>query len=384
MTHKAVPVDASEALTSVEALAAGIAREAEALDASLDRAFAALRDIRTGLSRIASPPAGDDPRPNDWDPVPPEVARYLAESLHGIAGQLHEALNHAGAPPEKDAAARRAADQLAIAASVLPEEFAALEGRGAADVTEVLERCREDVTTLARRANAPVAKLMGIMQLRDNMDQRTAHVIKGCTLASQQPSGSAKLLEVFLAAQVADMADSVRTGGGIAGTAAGTMLDLGFQARTGVLMAVLSHLMPRTGDALQAARALAPEWAGFGGLSDVSEDFVVFLAGPLTEATIPLAHGLVALSGDGGALRLTHFLDCIDSIMAAARSLEVEAGAMAQSAFAIDGLADGLPAVEALSGDILDDKDSGLEELWATYTVDAEREVHANLVRRFG
>ncbi len=165
-------------------------------------------------------------------------------------------------------------------------------------------------------------------------------------------------------------------------TAAGTVLGLGRQARTAVLLALARFLTPVAADALIRARGLESKWAGFGGLSPCAGELGAFLAGPWTEAMGPLVHCLVEAAPSGDAARLTHVLDCIAKIMAAARGLETEATALAASALAIDGLTDGLCGQTELAALAVTGEDVGLVELWGTYTVDAEREVHENLLRK--
>ena len=370
----------------LQGLGAGITREAEALDASLDRAFSALREIRTSTNRLVAQASDTAVVEATSATVPDEYVHHIVTTLQAVAGQIYKSLDDTGAPPDVDSAARRTADGLGVVAEELSAELSSWGETGAMPpdtVARLLTECRSEAQGLQRRISGPVGKLMCIMQLRDNMDQRSAHIMAGAGLGLEADGPSKLLVEMCLAAQLRDISESVREGGSSVAEAITSIDQLTSGLRTQIGMVLGRTILPKTSYVLEQALAGRADWVAFKPLSEPADQLDDFFRNGWTELMVMLSYDWanqhVACEG---ASKVADILDVTASMLAAGQTMDEQAQEMAESAVRLDALSDSLAQETGaqVTSEVRDDP--GLNALWNHYTVDAERDVHNKLVER--
>lgn len=369
----------------------GIVREAEALDASLDRAFAALRETRAAASKMTTTPTATPVSASGavsavWQGSTAHAVA-LSDEISKIPLQIYEVLAEGGAPPGIDSAARQTADALDAAAAQLGAEFlSAIENMNhpLEDAARITEACSAEARTLQRRISAPVGKLMPIMQLRDSMDQRCSHIVEGAELAITSEQGSAELVEICLGAQLSDMAEALRDGGAAIDSAAANILELATKARTELTLMIGRMVLPSTVQALDRALEHRGAWANMVMLVEPAATFDSFLGTTWPDATIPMVRTWVDKWAEQcpQVSNVAEQIDMMTAVIAAVNTLQAEADALARSALQVDALADSLQSESAAGDSPTMPDDPVLTALWNFYTVDAERDVHRSLVGR--
>lgn len=369
----------------LDGLGDGITKEAAVLDASLDNAFVALREIRASSNKLVAP--ASDAAVADSGSAEPSVPDALVKMISGevrdVAAGIYETLNMAGAPPDTDSAARRTADALESWADKIEEEIPGWADSGQMppdSVARILSEARSEAQGLQRRIGGPAGRLMSIMQLRDNMDQRTAHVVSGANIGMNAEGGSRGVVEHFLAAQVRDMSASVREGGEAVAEAIGVVEKLTSALRSQIGIILARAVAPKAADALERALESRTDWGSFKSLSESAAAFEDLYHGAWTDMMVAIGYQWAGKHMDvEGASKIADLLDVTAGMLAAATTLDEEAQNMAAAAIRIDALSDSLQQ-ECESSDVKDNP--VLTALWDTYTVESERDVHTTLVQR--
>lgn len=383
----ATPNNPDRSATGLSGLSQGIVREAEALDASLDRAFTSLREIRTATNRLVAPASKPEGGNSDATKgVPAELSAQLTRDLQALSGKIFQVLNEAGAPPAADAAARKTADGLESMADKLEADLAAWASAAPMPpdaVANLLSNCRSEAQGLQRRLSAPVGKLMSIMQLRDNMDQRTSHVVAAADLGLGAEGQSRTLVEVCLGAQLHGMSEGVREGGVAVGSAATNIEKMTCGLRTQLAMILAAQILPGTTASLEMALSNQADWTGFRPLAAEAEAVEEFVNDTWTDLVVSLGYQWADQHADvEGASKVTDLLDVSAGVLAASAALDDEARAMAEAAIRLDSLKDDLESETALEGAKDIREDPVLPALWDCYTVEDERAVHNTLLDR--
>ncbi|MFK7942855.1 MAG: hypothetical protein AB8B85_08100 [Paracoccaceae bacterium] len=383
----ATPANLDRSATGLNGLGNGIVREAEALDASLDRAFTSLREIRTAANRMVAPagPAATG-ETGATTGVPAALVDELTRQIRGLAGRIYQALNDTGAPPDIDSAARRTADGLETVADNLAGELADLAGAAPMPpdvVASILSDCGSESLTVQRRVSAPLGKLMSIMQLRDSIDQRSTHVVSGADLGLGAQGQSRTLVEICLAAQLHDMSQAVREGGESVGNAATAIETLTAGLRTRLAMILASRVLPASNTALETALSSKSDWADFIPLRDLAVDFETFTTEIWTDLLVTLGYQWSEQHFESeGSSKVAELLDVTAGMLAATAALDDEARAMGEAAIRLDALTDSLQCEAELAAATEFREDPVLDALWNCYTVEAERAVHKTLLDR--
>ena len=334
---------------------AAVKDAAAAIEECVGRAFRVLRELRGAFA----------------EPVDTESLAEKISVLHASAETLARSLRHYSGHADGRA------------------EFHA----GLVALAESLERLGQDedlqseligvLKPLTQKSSATLSRLAGTTQLRDEAEQRLAHVRQGLECLPMTQRASRQILLRILSAQTNGVAKSITD---LRRTIESACTSL--SALVGVQRAALKVLPKEYGcsfatlEADMTKREAMPTWTTMQHLNATLPEKE---QGPSLEncraeldvAALKVAECLFELERPISE-RLRGALDRIEDLVRVTEGLDPIASELDWIAEQImpDGGNDGL------SADTHHSEDAAINEIWASYTMEAEREIHRNTLRK--
>ena len=364
----------SSGLTPLEMLEHAIRLQGTSFDNALDRAFDALRGLRVALNGVC----------NEQAMNPEKLAASIRGQLQTLESDIIRALGDLDDSELIDASM---GDLTPVASFAdlrsalsqwqqhIAEQASALEQKlqDETDDDRLVEFPTPDVKAVSRKCVSSVTRLMGILQLRDSVDQRISHLISAVEIARTLGDADRMLVMHIVQALIEDLSEAV---------------DDTFETALEASFKIIQTLNESCSEGAVSTSPNPPAIAALQ-VSDLPEASGRFV--DLIQLNARLRLGPCALSHLPTACARSRALgqemsnweawQCSERVRSALESFLLS---FLDAKRAVDLLAHAGKEVAVGPGaprSVADDN-SALDRLWQLYTIDSERFVHQTILDR--